>query len=70
MLTSYEEQTENDQIVPSIYTVRHKFNRNVRSYLNGSKLLIRSRLTSAGVFWISYALILVMVFAGIWEIFR
>ena len=70
MLSSYKEQTEDDQVSPLTQMDRYKFNLYLRGYLNEVKLLIFSRLTDAGIFWISYALILFIMGVGSWIFFR
>jgi len=57
MDTTCEKQTADQEVVPSFTILRFK-------------RFFRSNLSDAGVFWHVYALILVIMSAGIWEYFR
>jgi len=65
MFTSGNEQIGNSHISPSFHDVEYNLNHSAQNLLNGFKLPPSSRLTFAGVFWVSYAFFWGSVGAGI-----
>jgi succinate-acetate transporter protein len=57
MDTAFKKQTVDEVVAPSFTILRFK-------------RFFQTNLTAAGVFWHVYALILVIVAAGIWAYFR